>query len=62
MKQDFFHRFGMFLVYGLLTFITFGIYPIYYYFSRKDEELALLREIAANTRAKQEVPHLRVVA
>ena len=52
MTRTFPHRIGNFIIYMLLTIITFGVYPAYYFFSRWDEQNDLLREIAINTRAK----------
>lgn len=62
MTRTFPHRIGNFVIYMLLTIITFGVYPLYYFFSRWDEQNDLLRQIAENTRAKAEAPQLRIVA
>ncbi len=50
MIRNFPTRFAYFLLYLLLTIVTMGIYPAYYFFSRTDEKLDLLRQIAQNTK------------
>ncbi len=44
--MSFADRLMSFLVFLLLTVITFGTYPIYFYITTKREEIALLRQIS----------------
>lgn len=43
--MSFGQRLLSFVVFLLLTVITFGTYPIYFYITTKREEIALLRQI-----------------
>jgi hypothetical protein len=46
-------RLGFFLVFLLLTIITIGFYPLYFYVTRLEAQTELLREIARNTAAQK---------
>ena len=45
-------RIGSFIIFALLTFITIGIYPIYFYFTRTKERNELLAEILAELKSQ----------
>ena len=47
------NRLGVCLVYVFLTVITFGIYPVYYWVTRTEENLELQRAILAAVRDKK---------
>lgn len=38
-------RIGNFLIFVVLSFITLGLYPIYFFVSRQQESVELLKEI-----------------
>lgn len=43
--MSFADRLASFLIFVLLTVITFGLYPLYFIVTTKREEVALLRQI-----------------
>jgi len=47
------NRMIYFLIFVVLSFITLGLYPIYYYVTRTDEKIFLLNEIRNELKNKQ---------
>jgi len=49
----FFNRIIYFLIFVVLSFITLGLYPVYYYVTITDEKIFLLNEIRNELKNKQ---------
>ncbi len=46
-------RIGRFLVFAVLSFITFGIYPVYFVVTRIEEQNVLLEQILSQARRNE---------
>ena len=57
-RRDMSNRLKHFLIFILLTIVTVGLYPIYFWVSRMEEQSALLDEMLAELQSKRVEPRL----
>lgn len=50
MATSFTSRLGQLVLFVILTFVTLGVYPLYFMITRWEEQNELLRKIEQNTR------------
>ena len=51
--MSFAEKFRHFLIFLLLSFVTFGLYPVYFMVSRQQEQNEILKEIRESLEAKE---------
>lgn len=50
--MDFSHKLGSFLLFLLLTVVTIGIYPLWFYVTKQEETNELLKQIRDELRRR----------